>query len=104
MTAEKRKRGNELASAEKENHPPKRARRTVSIAGLHIPRSHKTVDTSDRRLLAPQSVRAYKPTAPKGFFAQFGKSKKAEQHPVYRDFKGQWLILEDYLVVEDSGR
>lgn len=93
MADHKRKHANELSSAQKENHPPKKVKRKVSIAGLYDQQTRKRLNSDGRPSFALKHTAVSKQTYPKNFFAQFGKSKKAEQHPIYRDFKGRCTTL-----------
>ena len=78
--------------AEKENLPPKKAKRVVFISGL-FETKHDVMGQSTRAVrygFAPKPAGVQKTTAPKlRSSAGLNRSKKAENHPLLRDFASQ---------------
>ena len=89
MASRKRYREVYVESAEKENHPPKKAKQSVSISGLYKRHPLKKQDNETRDTRAPKPAGVTKIAARKNVFVRFAKPKK-EHHPLYRDFKGQY--------------
>ena len=73
-----------VSSTDKENHPPKKTARTVSVGGLFRDSVYEARDA-----LAPQpSGVAKRGGANVRFDTRLRRSKRAENHPLFRSFAG----------------
>ena len=93
MDGKKKLSASQLGSAAKENMPPKKANRSITVSGLfnQTHQLRQKSGSSTRDVLAPKPTGISKPSrGPKqGLSAQYRKPKKVRGHPLYLSFAGK---------------